>query len=94
MLPPQNLAFKENKIMKDGICTSCKSTKVFANQDGFTHSKGFQVNAKNRSVWELQKTNTIDFVCVNCGYFEQYISDKSTLSEIALNWDKVKTIDE
>jgi len=30
-----------------------------------------------------------NYVCVNCGYVEHYISDGSKLKEIAKKWDKV-----
>jgi hypothetical protein len=29
-----------------------------------------------------------NYVCVNCGYVEHYISDRSKLKEIAKKWDK------
>jgi len=79
--------------MKDGICNACRSTKIFAKQNGFTHGKGFQVQTGLASVLELTKTSTIDFVCVNCGYFEQYIDDKRKLKEVADSWEKVNLID-
>ena len=78
--------------MKDGRCGSCNSDKVYAQENGFSHGKGFQVVTGFRQVYEMSKTATIDFVCVNCGYFQQYISDKSTLRSVSEKWEKVPVL--
>jgi phosphopantothenoylcysteine synthetase/decarboxylase len=84
-----------NTSMKDGICSSCKSKEVYAQERGFEYPGNIRVVTTNRRFIDPfnYSTATIDFVCVNCGYFENYISDKNTLIEISNTWQKVKVIE-
>jgi len=49
-------------------------------QQGYVIALGF-ANTK--------QVTTDDFICVNCGYFEQYIPDaREKLKEMPLKWNK------
>lgn len=34
-------------------------------------------------------SNHRDYVCVTCGYFEQYVTDTAKLAEVARKWARV-----
>jgi predicted nucleic-acid-binding Zn-ribbon protein len=82
-------------IMKDANCPKCGSGEVYSGvelivKDGPIASilKGGPF-ASNSIPISLSSMAPIDnYVCVNCGYVEHYISDRSKLKEIAKKWDK------
>ena len=57
--------------MRDGTCRHCGQTNVYAKPQGID---GALLNGK--------KVPHTDYVCVNCGAFEQYFSDPDTLDQI------------
>lgn len=81
--------------MKDANCPKCGSGEVYSGvelivKDGPIANllKGGPF-ASNSIPISLTSMAPIDnYVCVNCGYVEQYISDRSKLKEIAKKWDK------
>ena len=83
-------------IMKDANCPKCGSGEVYSGaelivKDGPIANllKGGPF-ASNSIPISLSSMASIDnYVCVNCGYVEHYISDGSKLKEIAKKWDKV-----
>lgn len=73
--------------MKSGTCPKCGSTEVYMKngglQQGYVIAFGF---ANTRSV------TTDDYICLNCGYLEQYIPNaRETLKDIATKWKKSGT---
>lgn len=81
--------------MKDANCPKCGSGEVYSGvelivKDGPIASilKGGPF-ASNSIPISLSSMAPVDnYVCVNCGYVEHYISDPSKLKEIAKKWDK------
>lgn len=81
--------------MKDANCPKCGSGEVYSGvelivKDGPIASilKGGPF-ASNSIPISLSSMAPIDnYVCVNCGYVEHYISDRAKLKEIAKKWDK------
>lgn len=81
--------------MKNANCPKCGSGEVYSGvelvfKDGPIASllKGGPF-ASNSIPISLSSMAPIDnYVCVNCGYVEHYISDRSKLKEIAKKWDK------
>ena len=57
--------------MRNGTCTHCGQTTVFAKPQGID---GALLNGK--------KVPHTDYLCVNCGAFEQYFTDPDTLDQI------------
>lgn len=35
-------------------------------------------------------SNLDSFVCVRCGYYENYVSDRAVLANIANTWEKIE----
>ncbi|MFK5951624.1 MAG: hypothetical protein QM498_01105 [Desulfobacterium sp.] len=81
--------------MKDANCPKCGSGEVYSGVDLIVKEgpissllKGGPF-ASNSIPISLTSMAPIDnYVCVNCGYVEHYISDRSKLKEIAKKWDK------
>jgi len=81
--------------VKDANCPKCGSGEVYSGvelivKDGPIANilKGGPF-ASNSIPISLSSMAPIDnYVCVNCGYVEQYISDRSKLKEIEKKWDK------
>lgn len=64
--------------MKNGICPKCNSTKVF-----FKPYELLDVRLHG------QKCEYTNYVCVECGYFETYITDKDALNTIPIRAEKI-----
>lgn len=78
--------------MKNGKCPKCNSTNVFMNRSGVEWAdEGGWI-----SIWmgspneRLGKQSYYDsYICVDCGYFENFILDKDILQEVQTKWTKV-----
>ncbi|MFZ5858453.1 MAG: hypothetical protein ACOYZ6_16630 [Chloroflexota bacterium] len=64
--------------MKNGICIKCNSSNVF-----YKPYEILEVRLHGK------KVECTDYVCVNCGYFETYITDKDALSKIPIRAKKI-----
>lgn len=64
--------------MRDGTCTHCGQASVYAKPQGID---GALLNGK--------KVPHTDYVCVNCGAFEQYFTDPDTLDQIVRRAEKL-----
>lgn len=70
--------------MKSGTCPKCNSTEVYVKngglQQGYVVAFGFANTAH---------VTTDDYICLNCGYFEQYIPQaREKLEQIASRWKR------
>jgi hypothetical protein len=36
----------------------------------------------------VRTAKTMDYVCVNCGYYERYITNRKVLDRIAEKWER------
>lgn len=70
--------------MKDGVCPKCGSHEVYAGNEIFFKgsNNSIPINFMNSAALD-------NYVCVNCGYVESYISDSGKLRKIKENWPKV-----
>jgi predicted RNA-binding Zn-ribbon protein involved in translation (DUF1610 family) len=76
--------------MLDGICPKCGSNDVYSdvNLDKSWYRDILKaVMMKGGLVANLAYLE--NFVCVQCGHVESYISDPNKLPDIAQNWTKV-----
>ncbi len=65
--------------MKSGVCPKCGSDEVYSGPSSSLLSKRY--NIIPITIWSY---TVLDYyVCVNCGYVENYISDAKKLQEIA-----------
>lgn len=81
----------ETSSLKDGICPSCGSDKIRSgasvpDKNGLRGGNRIPINA-------VQHTALDNYVCIDCGYIESYISDRDVLRRITHEWPKVPPID-
>jgi predicted nucleic-acid-binding Zn-ribbon protein len=73
--------------MKNGTCPKCNSSNVFKKIKGVSFgSYPIRVNTGGMMVGG---TEFDSYVCVDCGYFENYILDTVKLEEVKNKWTKV-----
>ena len=73
--------------MKNGTCPKCNSTNVFKKTKGV--SFGSYPIRVNTGTMMVGGTEFDSYVCVDCGYFENYIQDPVKLQEGKTKWTKV-----
>ncbi|MFZ4592196.1 MAG: hypothetical protein ACOYN6_14435 [Ignavibacteria bacterium] len=79
----------KNSNMKSGICPECSCTDVFT--DSALPKRGDRMIIP---ITGMRMLFTDCYVCLNCGYFEEYIVDKDLkddkkISKIKETWGKV-----
>jgi len=75
--------------MKNGQCPKCNSSNVFKMQNGIYWGNGYLRFVGSRP---LMNTNCDSYVCIDCGYFENYIVDREILQKVPnmkKGWTKV-----
>ena len=73
--------------MKNGKCPKCDSTNIFKQDRGawMGENGGLYV----QTGFATKASDFESYVCVDCGYFENYIIDKGKLQEVQKKWAKV-----
>lgn len=72
--------------MKSGKCPRCNGTDVYHKINGvISGDKKIYVRISMLS----PATDKETFVCSSCGYYENYIIDKSILNKVKEKWAKV-----
>jgi hypothetical protein len=71
--------------MKDGKCPKCNSSNVYKRDQGAGPEHGFFVSTSTITGGSAYES----YVCVDCGYFENYIQDKAKLQDVQKKWTKV-----
>jgi hypothetical protein len=74
--------------MKNGKCPQCGSATVHTRANGLGFGNISSVYIYTGSTGK--PSGTAAYVCVTCGYFEVYLTDRPGLAEIAQAWQKVK----
>lgn len=64
--------------MKNGRCIKCSSSEVYV--------KAYELNALTLNGKLIANES---YVCVNCGYFETYITDRDALGKIITRAEKL-----
>jgi predicted nucleic-acid-binding Zn-ribbon protein len=75
--------------MKSGVCPKCGSTEVYSGAHISNKRGGYYANTIPLGGYWAQGVALDNYVCVNCGYVESYISDEKALREIAQKWPRV-----
>jgi len=75
--------------MRNGICPKCRSKNIYMRKNGI------QVGENSGGVFVHTSTMTrvtpIEaYICVDCGYFENFITDAAKLMEVSQTWTKVE----
>ena len=74
--------------MKSGQCPKCGSFEVYSG--AYVPNKYVYYNTIPVSGGLFSQVVELDnYVCVNCGYVESYISDEEQLRRIADKWPRV-----
>ena len=74
--------------LKEGLCPQCGSERVrsgaaIEGKEGLRGGNRIPING----VIHVALDN---YVCVDCGYVESYISDRSILNRIAKEWTRIE----
>ncbi len=64
--------------MKNETCPKCNSTNVY-----------FKPYALDKVTLNGKSVEYVNYVCVDCGYFETYITDKDALGKIPIRAEKL-----
>ena len=77
-----------NSKMKNGACPQCDSKEVYETENGIG---GSEITFIKRGRFGLMATTMLSYLCVKCGYFENYITNEKHLDEISKSgrWIKV-----
>ena len=74
--------------MKEGLCPKCGSANVCTGtyvfpKRGLSDGNVIPVTAMTNAVLD-------NYVCVDCGFVESYVTDPSKLAKIAEKWPRVR----
>ncbi len=76
--------------MKDGTCPKCNSSSVFKQQNGVRPERQFWVyTGVNSGIPSSYQTTAETYLCIDCGYFENYIPVDKRLEQVQKVWTKV-----
>jgi len=82
----------EESRMKNGQCPKCNSSNVFKYAIGVRfgdHGGGSSLTIFSGDLNHLSHSDYDSYVCVDCGYCENYILDNAILQEVQKKWAKV-----
>jgi hypothetical protein len=74
--------------MKNGLCPRCRTAHVHARPNGLERLE-WQLGTSSWQQRHSQPAEVITFLCVLCGYFENYLLDRDQLSLAARKWPRV-----
>ncbi len=79
--------------MKNGQCPKCNSREIYVSADGGGIGEGFRVSVLNESSM-VPTRHWQTFLCVACGYYENYLLDEGKIAKIVedpqkAGWKKV-----
>lgn len=72
--------------MRDGICPKCGSSTVYAKENGFGGLRGVPIRIANGT----SQQTIITYVCVTCGYLENYVAAGPVIAEISEDWTPIR----
>ncbi len=76
--------------MKNGQCPRCGSNNVRKRRQGIEYEQSMRLGITIRTDEGGGPIPLENYVCTDCGYFENYIADRNKLEQIARQWDPVK----
>lgn len=77
--------------MRSGVCPKCGSTDVYSNEHLSAWVRSGYNWANTIPITGLAHAELGNFVCVNCGYTENYISNRNKLQKIAEKWPRLRS---
>jgi hypothetical protein len=80
---------RKGMFMKTGICPKCNSVNIFMKQGGMELGRSSMgVRVPTTMMTEPSAINC--YICIDCGYFENYIVDADKLADVAEKWQRVE----
>ena len=77
----------ETSLKDDAVCPRCQSTRI---RSGATIADKDGLRGSNRLPIDDRISVALDnYMCLDCGYSESYISDRGILNRITRQWHKV-----
>jgi predicted nucleic-acid-binding Zn-ribbon protein len=76
--------------MKNGKCPRCGSSNIHMRRQGIEYNREMTLGIAIRTNEGGGPIPLDNYVCTDCGYFENYIADPGKLKQIAQQWDQVK----
>ena len=70
--------------MRDGKCPKCSSTTVYTKQGGVGDT-----HIHVHTTFVSLPVEVVSYVCTTCGYFENYITNRDKLDDVAKKWEQV-----
>jgi hypothetical protein len=84
---PAKVSANVTSLKADSLCPQCGSSRVHSGA-GAEGKEGLR--GSNRIPLDALHYATLDnYVCLNCGYLESYISDRGALNRVAKEWPKI-----
>ena len=80
-------------MMKNGKCPICGAKKVYSGAHVTKASKSSNLSSiptGGNMLFGFSYAALDNYVCINCGYVESYISDPVKLEEIEAKWPQVE----
>lgn len=79
----------ESKNLKTGKCPQCGSNEIYTDNELPNKGERSQIPVSSMK-WLFTKY----YVCISCGYFEEYIrekelEDEKTIAKIKAKWKKI-----
>ena len=76
-----------SSLKADGLCPRCASTRIHSGieldgKEGLRGSNRIPLDALHYAMLD-------NYVCLDCGYLESYISDRGALNRIEKQWPKI-----
>jgi predicted nucleic-acid-binding Zn-ribbon protein len=69
--------------VKDGICPKCGQASVYEQEMGVTYRSSHGGAFVMDGTWQVaHDCDTRSYLCIRCGYFENYVDDAEMLAKI------------
>lgn len=78
---------RSTSLKNDGLCPICHSDRI---RSGASAQGKAGIRGSNRLPINATMSVALDnYVCLDCGYVESYITDRGILNRIAKEWPRV-----
>ena len=75
--------------MKDGTCPRCRKLQVRRKHNGLKADRWRITGSSWNQETGDEGADVVTYLCVNCGYFENYLIDRDLLSQAARIWTRI-----
>ncbi len=76
--------------MNNNKCPKCGSSDIYKQRDGVRPREEWVMLDSYWGKLQVRNPVVVDtYLCIQCGYFENYVADKDKLPKAAQMWEKV-----